>query len=59
MHCTPLPGIGIDVILALFVGGNLVVAVRSIGRIDDARIVSAVRQNERNVGVGQCLDFVD
>ena len=58
MHSARLPGIGINVVLAFGMRGNLVATVGVPGRIDNARVVPAVRQNERDIGIGQQLHLV-
>jgi hypothetical protein len=45
-----LPCIGIDVVLALIVSGDLVLSVGTTRRIDDARVVPAIGEDEGHVG---------
>ena len=54
-----LPGIGIDIGLALLVGCDLMMAVGMARRIHNAGIVAAIGKHESDVGVSQDLDFVN
>ena len=54
-----LPGIRINVWLDFFVGCNLVMPTRMARRVNDAGVVSTIRQHKCHVGMRQHLNLVD
>ena len=59
MDCAFLPAIGVNIVLALLMRGDLVKPFRIAGRIHDPDIVAAIGENESHIGIRKSLDFMN
>ena len=54
-----LPAIGVNIVLALLMRGDLVKPFRIAGRVHDPDIVAAIGENESHIGIRKSLDFMN
>ena len=59
MDCALLPAIGVNIVLALLMRGDLVKPFRIARRVHDPDIVAAIGENESHIGIRKSLDLIN